>query len=139
MCDVNCSSAITSHCLYNLSMYVYDLSVLPSVFLSAYFSISVCMSVCLTASLPVCLSVYLSIYRRRMEASNSDVPPSGLESQGCQFNSTFLYLLSCSSGWSYRSFCLLRFCFWHILLTSFFLNLHFPKGRLFCVALVLSF
>ena len=31
------------------------------------------------------------------------------------------------------------FCFWPILLTSFSLKLHFPKGSLFCVALVCLF
>ena len=33
------------------------------------------------------------------------------------------------------SFCLILFCFWPILLASFSLNPHFPKGRLFCAAL----
>ena len=36
------------------------------------------------------------------------------------------------------SFCLILCCFWPILLSSFSLNLHFAKGRLFCVALVFS-
>ena len=50
-------------------------------------------------------------------------------SQGCHFSiSPLLFILSCPC------FCLILFCFWPILLTSFFLNLHFPNGRRFCVA-----
>ena len=63
-------------------------------------------------------------------------PPPCLESRGCQFDSTFLYHLSCSSALSFRSLCLILVCFWLILLTFFSLILHFLKGRLFCVALV---
>ena len=59
-----------------------------------------------------------------------------LESPSCQFDPTFYnYLISCSSVWSCRCFCLIYFCFWTIFLTSFPLNLRLLKGRLFCVAL----
>ena len=64
-----------------------------------------------------------TVHRRR-EAGYSDVPPC-LESQGCQFDPTFLSLLSCSSAESCCYFCLTLFCFWPIILTSFSLNLHF--------------
>ena len=53
-----------------------------------------------------------------------------LESQDCQFVPICLYLLSCSSTESCRYFCLILFCFWPILPTSFSLNLLFPKGTL---------
>ena len=77
-----------------------------------------------------------SLYIARPEILMS---PSCLESQGCRFDSTFLYIyiiyymllffcLLCS-----RCFCLILFC---ILLSSFSLHLHFPKVRLFCVAFV---
>ena len=58
-------------------------------------------------------------------------PTSCLESQGCQFDPT-----NCFSALSCCSFCLVVFCFWSILLTYFPLNVHFPKGRLFCEAVV---
>ena len=44
-----------------------------------------------------------------------------------------------SHGFQCCSFCFILFCFWRTLLTSFPLNLYFPKGRLFCVALVCLF
>ena len=53
--------------------------------------------------------------------------PPCLESQGCLFDPTFLHPLSCSSDETYRSFCLILFCFWLILLISFSLNLDFLK------------
>ena len=51
-------------------------------------------------------------------------PPPCLESQGCQFDPTSLYLLFCSSAQSCCSFCLIISCFWPVPLTSFSLNLH---------------
>ena len=54
--------------------------------------------------------------------------PPCLEPQGCQFDPIFVYLLFCSAL-SCCSFCLILFFFWPILLTSFPLNLHFPKGK----------
>ena len=65
--------------------------------------------------------------------------PPCLESQGCQFHPTLIYLLSCSSALSCRAFCLIVLCRWPILLNSFPLNLYFPEGRLFCVALGVFF
>ena len=62
--------------------------------------------------------------------------PPYLESQGCQFDPNFLYLPVCSSALSCLYFCIILFCFWPILLNYFSLNLRFPKGRLFCLALV---
>ena len=53
--------------------------------------------------------------------------PPCLESQGCQFDPTFLYLFFCSSAQSCCSLCLILFCFRSIVLTSFFLNLHLRK------------
>ena len=53
--------------------------------------------------------------------------------------SVCLHLLFCSSAQSCCSFCLILFCSWPILLTSFPLNLHFLKGRLCCVALGVFF
>ena len=39
---------------------------------------------------------------------------------------------------SIATFCpIILYCFWLILLISFSLNLHFSKGSLFCVALVI--
>ena len=57
-------------------------------------------------------------------------------SKGFQFDPTCRYLLFSSSGCSCCSFCLILFCFWPIFLAYFSLNLHFPKGRLFCVVLL---
>ena len=65
--------------------------------------------------------------------------PPCLESQDFQFDTTFLYLLLCSSAYSSCSFYLILLYFWPILLISFSLNFHFPKGRLFCVAIVCLF
>ena len=66
------------------------------------------------------------------------LPPVCRESQGCQFDPTFLYLL--------LFFCLVLLLFlsepFMLLAHSpdvFLLNLHFLFGRLFCVALVLFF
>ena len=56
--------------------------------------------------------------------------PPCVEFQGCQFDPTFLCLLSCTP------ICLVLFCFWPILLTNFPLSLYFPNGWLLCVALV---
>ena len=61
--------------------------------------------------------------------------PPCVESQDRQLDPTFLLsplLLFCLVFCRY--FCLILFWFWSILLTSFSLNLPFPKGRLFCVA-----
>ena len=93
-------------------------------------------------SLPICLRIFChTFYVVPLSArGTSDVspppPPHCLESQDSQFDPAFLYLLSLSSALSCHSFCLILFCFWLILLNAFSLNLHFPKGRFFCVALV---
>ena len=50
-----------------------------------YMSIYVCMYVC----------IYLSIYLSRSEAGGFMMSPPSLESQRCQFDPTFLYLLFC--------------------------------------------
>ena len=42
----------------------------------------------------------------------------------------YMYIGSCPAA-----ICLILFCFWPILLICFSLNLHFLKGRLFCVVL----
>ena len=67
--------------------------------------------------------------------------PPCLESQGCQFDPIFLYISSLVLLPSPVALSVLSlFCFiWPILLASFSLNLHFPKGRLFCLAFVFLF
>ena len=78
----------------------------------------------------LCGGLNVLMNSRWREAGDSNVSPlsriSGL-SVWSHFAISPLILLP-----SLRSFCLILFCFWPILLTSFSLNLHFSKGRLFC-------
>ena len=100
--------------------------------------VSLRFSVPYTIAYGVCFHFFRvsSEFDPQREAVGFLMSPPCLESQGCQFDPTFLYPLSCSSAKSCRSVCLILFWFWPILLTSVSLNLHFPKSRLFCVALV---
>ena len=70
----------------------------------------------------------------RREARGFLMYPECLESQGCQFDPTSLYLHVLLP--SPVALSLILFCFWPILLISFPHNRHSLKGRLFCVALV---
>ena len=67
------------------------------------------------------------------------IVPRCLESQGCQFDPTFLYNISFVLLPSPVALYVILFCFWPILLTSLSLSLHIPKGKLICVALVFCF
>ena len=65
--------------------------------------------------------------------------PPHLESQGFQFDATFLYLLFLIVLPSPVALSVLSFYAFGTLSRLLSLNLHFLKGRLFCVALVFCF
>ena len=67
-----------------------------------------------TELLPPCFATVFLEPDPLFEASTREchhflMSPTCLESQGCQFDPTFLYLLSCSSALYCRSFCLIPF------------------------------
>ena len=77
---------------------------------------------------------------RRRGAGDSDVsppPPPVWNLRAVSLIPLSYYISSLALLSSFVAFSVLSFfCFWSILLTSFPLNLLFPKGRFFCVALV---
>ena len=103
--------------------------------------VQVCDCVCVTVCVCVCDYVCVSVHMHVCSNTYSQcwylctmyvcVPPKGwqrflmsppyLESQGFQFSILYIF---CSSAESCCSVCLILFCFWPILLTSFSLNLH---------------
>ena len=125
---------------YILSILYRFLSIQLSIYISIYLYIyqSVRPSVCLSVYLSIYRSNYLSIYLPRREAGGFMISPP-VRNLGCQFDPIYLYLLSYSSAQPCRYFCLIRFCFWPILLICFSLKIHFLKGRLFCVAFIQFF